>query len=66
MRKQTLPVSASTPTLTPLAPQHTHEVICKCSGCTLVIRCFSLAAAEREARWKQRSGADIEIVEAGE
>ena len=66
MRKQTYSASQPTPSpLSPLSPQHTHEVIDRSAGNTLTIRCFSLAAAEREAAWKQRNGVEVEIVEVG-
>lgn len=56
------PVSAPPSTSTPLIPQHTHEVILRNAGTTVVIRCFGIDAAERTARWERRAGVDVEIV----
>lgn len=63
MRNQIKTERASQPTTQPLISQHTHEVIIKTTGSTVVIRCYDLAAAEREARWERRAGADVEVVE---
>lgn len=66
MRKHTPTVSASTPTSQPLVTQHTHEVIIRRAGSTVVIRCYSLEAAETEALFQERHGEIVEIVEVGQ
>lgn len=64
MRKPTPLVSASQPTTTP-PNQHTHEVIIRNAGATVIMKCYELASAERYARWEQRNGVEVEIVEVG-